>query len=57
MLRPAVGVTPEQMISQLDSGINMRDVLAFLAAKVSGAAYYPSTLEGAVRAMHLKFLT
>jgi hypothetical protein len=31
-----VGVTPEEMISLLDSGIDMRDLLAFLAA--SGAA-------------------
>jgi hypothetical protein len=28
-----VGVTPEEMISLLDSGIDMRDLLAFLAAK------------------------
>jgi len=28
-----VGVTPEQMISLLDSGITIRDLLAFLASK------------------------
>ena len=33
-----VGVTPEEMISLLDSGISMRDLLAFLASKSSGAA-------------------
>ena len=33
-----VGVTPEKMISLLDSGISMRDLLAFLASKGSGAA-------------------
>jgi hypothetical protein len=33
-----VGVTPEQMISLLDSGISMHDLLAFLASKSSGAA-------------------
>jgi hypothetical protein len=33
-----VGVTPEEMISLLDSGIGIRDLLAFLASKSSGAA-------------------
>lgn len=33
-----VGVSPEEMISLLDSGISMRDLLAFLASKSSGAA-------------------
>ena len=33
-----VGVTPEEMISLLDSGISIRDPLAFLASKTSGAA-------------------
>jgi hypothetical protein len=33
-----VGVTPEEMISLLDSGISIRDLLAFLASKASGAA-------------------
>ena len=33
-----VGVTPEEMISLLNSGIGMRDLLAFLASKSSGAA-------------------
>ena len=33
-----VGVTPEEMISLLDSGISIRDLLAFLASKTSGAA-------------------
>jgi hypothetical protein len=33
-----VGVTPEEMISLLDSGISIRDLLAFLASKNSGAA-------------------
>jgi hypothetical protein len=33
-----VGVTPEEMISLLDSGIGMRDLLAFLASKSAGAA-------------------
>ena len=33
-----VGVTREEMISLLDSGISMRDLLAFLASKSSGAA-------------------
>jgi hypothetical protein len=33
-----VGVTPEQMISLLDSGISIHDLLAFLASKSSGAA-------------------
>ena len=31
-----VGVTPEEMISLLDSGITIRDLLAFLASKTSG---------------------
>jgi hypothetical protein len=33
-----VGVTPEEMISLLDSGISIRDLLAFLSSKTSGAA-------------------
>jgi hypothetical protein len=33
-----VGVTPEEMISLLDSGISIKDLLAFLASKSSGAA-------------------
>ena len=33
-----VGVTPEEIISLLDSGISIRDLLAFLASKSSGAA-------------------
>ena len=33
-----VGVTPEEMISLLDSGISIHDLLAFLAAKSLGAA-------------------
>jgi hypothetical protein len=33
-----VDVTPEEMISLLDSGISIRDLLAFLASKTSGAA-------------------
>jgi hypothetical protein len=33
-----VGVTPEQMISLLDSGISIGDLLAFLTSKTSGAA-------------------
>jgi hypothetical protein len=33
-----VGVTPEEMISLLGSGITIRDLLAFLASKNSGAA-------------------
>jgi hypothetical protein len=33
-----VGVTTEEMISLLDSGISIRDLLAFLASKTSGAA-------------------
>jgi hypothetical protein len=33
-----VGVTPEEIISLLDSGISIADVLAFLASKRSGVA-------------------
>jgi hypothetical protein len=33
-----VGVTPEEMISLLDSGISIRDLLAFLASKTLGTA-------------------
>lgn len=33
-----VGVTPEEMISLLDSGISIHDLLVFLASKLSGAA-------------------
>jgi hypothetical protein len=32
-----VGVSPEEMISPLDSGISIRDLLAFFASKASGA--------------------
>ncbi|MGO9679240.1 MAG: hypothetical protein ACLPW4_18505 [Candidatus Sulfotelmatobacter sp.] len=33
-----VGVTPEEMISLLHSGISIHDLLAFLASKSSGTA-------------------
>ena len=33
-----VGVTPEDIISLLDSGISIRNLLAFLASKRSGLA-------------------
>jgi len=33
-----VGVPPEEMISLLDSGISIGDLLAFLASKTSGGA-------------------
>ncbi len=33
-----VGVSPEEMISLLDSGISVPGLLAFLASKASGAA-------------------
>ena len=33
-----VGVTPEDIISLLDSGISIRDLLAFLPSKTSGIA-------------------
>ncbi len=33
-----VGVTPEEMISLLDSSISIHDLFAFLASKSSGAA-------------------
>jgi hypothetical protein len=33
-----VGVTPEEMISLLDTEISIPDLLAFLASKTSGAA-------------------
>ena len=33
-----VGVTPEEIISLLDSGISIRDLLAFLASKRSELA-------------------
>jgi len=33
-----VGVTAEEMISLLGSGISIKDLLAFLASKSSGAA-------------------
>ena len=33
-----VGVTPEEMISLLDSGFTIRDLLAFLASKTAGSA-------------------
>jgi hypothetical protein len=36
--RRQVGVTPEEMISLLDSGISIKDLFAFLASKASGAA-------------------
>jgi hypothetical protein len=32
-----VGVTPEEMISLIDSGISIRNLLAFLASRASGA--------------------
>jgi hypothetical protein len=32
------GVTPEEMISLLDSGIRIKDLFAFLGSKASGAA-------------------
>jgi len=32
-----VGVTPEQIISLLDSGMSIHDLLAFLASRSSGA--------------------
>ena len=32
-----VGVTPEEMISLLDSGVSIRELLAFLVAKDSGS--------------------
>lgn len=31
-----IGVTPQEMISLLDSGISIRDFIAFLASKSSG---------------------
>ncbi len=33
-----VGVTPEDMIELLDSGLSVRELLAFLASKALGAA-------------------
>jgi hypothetical protein len=33
-----VGVTPEEMISLLDTGISIPDLLAFLASKTSSGA-------------------
>jgi hypothetical protein len=33
-----VGVTPEEMISLMDSRVSIKDRLAFLASKLSGAA-------------------
>lgn len=33
-----VGVTPEEMISLLDSGFTIQDLLAFLASKTAGSA-------------------
>jgi hypothetical protein len=33
-----VGVTPEDMIAVLDSGLSVRELLAFLATKTLGAA-------------------
>ena len=33
-----VGVTPQEIVSLLDSGISIHDLLAFLASKRSGAA-------------------
>jgi hypothetical protein len=35
-----VGVTPEDIISLLDSGIDIRDLLAFIASKASGVMYH-----------------
>jgi len=33
-----VGVTPEEMISLLDSGISIKELFALLASRASGAA-------------------
>jgi DNA-binding transcriptional regulator YhcF (GntR family) len=33
-----VGVTPEEIVSLLDSGISIPDLLAFIASKASGVA-------------------
>jgi len=46
-----VGVTPEEMISLLDSGISIHDLLAFLASKSSPIRRHPpSALEaGSIR--------
>ena len=33
-----VGVTPEEMVSLLDSGLSVRDLLILLASKNAGAA-------------------
>jgi hypothetical protein len=33
-----VGVTPEELVSLLDSGISIPDLLAFLASETSGVA-------------------
>jgi hypothetical protein len=33
-----VGVTPEEIVSQLDSGISIPDLLALIASKHSGVA-------------------
>ncbi len=33
-----VGLTPEDLVSLLDSGVSIGDLLAFLASKPSGAA-------------------
>jgi hypothetical protein len=33
-----VGVTPEELVSLLDSGISIPDLLAFLASKTSAVA-------------------
>ena len=33
-----VGVTPEEMVSLLDSGLSVQDLLIFLASKNAGAA-------------------
>jgi hypothetical protein len=38
-----VGVTPEKIVSLLDSGISIRDLLASLASKASGAAWMGTT--------------
>ena len=35
-----VGVTPEDIISLLDFGIDIRDLLAFIASKTSGVMYH-----------------
>jgi hypothetical protein len=36
--RQRVGVTPEEMLSLLDSGISIKELFALLASRASGAA-------------------